>query len=150
MYHLWHDSRPIPEHLEKCPKTAAVLKQLPLCDIELYAPGAYFSVLQPHTRLPPHTGTTNTRSIVHLPLITPPGCGFRVGSQIREWQRGEAWVFDDTIEHEAWNDSDQVRIILLFDIWNPLLTRAEQDLVRSLTIGIGRFYGDEGPELASR
>jgi hypothetical protein len=42
------------------------------------------------------------------------------------------------------------RIVLLFDIWNPLLTLAEQDLVRSLTIGIGRFYGDEAPELASR
>ncbi|HEY3730344.1 MAG TPA: aspartyl/asparaginyl beta-hydroxylase domain-containing protein [Steroidobacteraceae bacterium] len=150
VYHLWHDSAPIPEHLERCPKTAAVLKQLPLCDIERYAPGAYFSVLQPRTRLPPHTGTTNTRSIVHLPLVVPPGCGFRVGSQTRQWRRGEAWVFDDTIEHEAWNDSDQVRIILLFDIWNPQLTRAEQDLVRSLTIGIGRFYGDEGPVLASR
>ncbi|HEX4377071.1 MAG TPA: aspartyl/asparaginyl beta-hydroxylase domain-containing protein [Steroidobacteraceae bacterium] len=150
VYHLLHDGKPIPAHMQKCPKTAAVLQQLPLCDIERYAPGAYFSVLQPHTRLPPHTGTTNTRSIVHLPLVIPPGCGFRVGSQTREWRRGEAWVFDDSIEHEAWNDSDQVRIILLFDIWNPLLTHAEQDMVRALTIGIGRFYGDEGPELGSR
>ena len=150
VYHLLHDSRPICAHLQKCPKTAAVLQQLPLCDIERYAPGAYFSVLQPHTRLPPHTGTTNTRSIVHLPLVVPPGCGFRVVSQTREWRRGEAWVFDDSIEHEAWNDSDEVRIILLFDIWNPLLTQAEQAMVRALTIGIGRFYGDEGPQLASR
>ncbi|MGH8231334.1 MAG: aspartyl/asparaginyl beta-hydroxylase domain-containing protein [Steroidobacteraceae bacterium] len=150
VYHLWHDSSPIPEHLEKCPKTAALLKQLPLCDIERYAPGAYFSVLQPHTQLPPHTGTTNTRSIVHLPLVIPSGCRFRVGSQTREWRRGQAWVFDDSIEHEAWNDSDEVRIILLFDIWNPLLSPAERDLVRALTIGIGRFYGDEGPELGSR
>ncbi len=150
VYHLLHDGRPFSEHLHRCPKTAAVLQQLPLCDIERYAPGAYFSVLQPHTRLPPHTGTTNTRSIVHLPLVVPAGCGFRVGSQTREWRRGEAWIFDDSIEHEAWNDSDQVRIILLFDIWNPLLSRAEQDLVRALTIGIGRFYGEEGPELGSR
>jgi aspartyl/asparaginyl beta-hydroxylase (cupin superfamily) len=150
VYQLWHDSGPVVEHLERCPRTAAVLAQLPLCDIESYAPGAYFSVLQPRTRLPPHTGTTNTRSIVHLPLVIPPGCGFRVGSQTREWRQGEAWVFDDSIEHEAWNDSDQVRIILIFDVWNPLLSRAEQELVRALTIGIGRYLGDDAPELGSR
>jgi aspartyl/asparaginyl beta-hydroxylase (cupin superfamily) len=150
VYQLWHDSQPVAEHLDKCPKTAAVLAQLPLCQIESYAPGAYFSVLQPRTRLPPHTGTTNTRSIVHLPLIVPPGCAFRVGSQTREWRPGEAWVFDDSIDHEAWNDSDQVRIILIFDVWNPLLSQAEQDLVRALTIGIGRYFGDDAPELGSR
>jgi len=150
VYRLWHDGRPVVEHLEKCPKTAAALEQLPLCDIETYAPGAYFSVLQPRTRLPPHTGTTNTRSIVHLPLIIPPGCAFRVGSQTREWRQGEAWVFDDSIDHEAWNDSNEVRIILIFDIWNPLLNRAEQDLVRAFTIGIGRYFGDDAPELGSR
>jgi aspartyl/asparaginyl beta-hydroxylase (cupin superfamily) len=150
VYQLWHDSAPVAGHLEKCPRTAEVLGQLALCDIDGYAPGAYFSVLQPHTRLPPHTGTTNTRSIVHLPLVIPPACGFRVGSQTREWRQGEAWVFDDSIDHDAWNDSDQVRIILIFDIWNPLLSAAERDLVRALTVGIGRYLGDDAPELGSR
>jgi len=150
VYPLWHDAAPIPEHLQRCPKTAAVLAQLPLCDIPNYAPGAFFSVLKPRTHLPPHTGTTNTRSIVHLPLVVPEGCRFRVGSDVRVWQKGKAWVFDDTIEHEAWNDSDQVRIILIFDIWNPLLTAAERDLVSALTIGIGRHYGVDAPELGSR
>jgi aspartyl/asparaginyl beta-hydroxylase (cupin superfamily) len=150
VYSLWNDGAPVAEHIEKCRKTAAVLAQLPLCDIPNYAPGAYFSVLKPRTRLPAHTGTTNTRSIVHLPLVIPEGCGFRVGSQVRAWQKGRAWVFDDSIDHEAWNDSDQVRIILIFDIWNPLLTRAERDLVRALTIGIGRYYGVDAPELGSR
>ncbi|HEY2341038.1 MAG TPA: aspartyl/asparaginyl beta-hydroxylase domain-containing protein, partial [Steroidobacteraceae bacterium] len=150
VYPLWHDAVPIPEHLQRCPKTAAVLAQLPLCDIPNYAPGAFFSVLTPRTRLPPHTGTTNTRSIVHLPLVVPEGCRFRVGADVRAWEKGKAWVFDDTIEHEAWNDSDQVRIILIFDIWNPLLTAAERDLVSALTIGIGRYYGVDAPELGSR
>lgn len=150
VYPLWHDAAPIPEHLQRCPNTAAVLSQLPLCDIPDYAPGAFFSVLKPRTRLPPHTGTTNTRSIVHLPLVVPEGCRFRVGADVRAWEKGKAWVFDDTIEHEAWNDSDQVRIILIFDIWNPLLTAAERDLVRALTIGIGRYYGDDAPALGSR
>ncbi|MBV8143510.1 MAG: aspartyl/asparaginyl beta-hydroxylase domain-containing protein, partial [Gammaproteobacteria bacterium] len=105
VYPLWHDGAQIPDHLQKCPRTAAVLAGLPLCDIPHYAPGAFFSVLAPRTRLPPHTGTTNTRSIVHLPLVIPEGCRFRVGAHTRTWKKGEAWVFDDSIEHEAWNDS---------------------------------------------
>ena len=150
VYHLWLDGTPVPEHLAKCPQTAAVLAQLPMCDVPGYAPGAYFSVLKPHTHLPAHTGTTNTRSIVHLPLIIPQGCSFRVGSQTRAWQKGKAWVFDDTIDHEARNESDEIRVILIFDIWNPLLSAAERDLVRALTVGVGRYYGADAPTLGSR
>jgi aspartate beta-hydroxylase len=150
VYNLLDDGAPVSDHVDKCPKTAAVLAQLPLCDIPDYAPGAYFSVLKPRTRLPAHTGTTNTRSIVHLPLVIPEGCAFRVGSQVRAWQKGKAWVFDDTIDHEAWNDSDRVRIILIFDIWNPLLTAAERDLVRGFTTSLGRYYGADAPDLSSR
>ena len=150
VYSLWHDSAPLPANQAACPQTSAVLAKLPMCDIPDYAPGAYFSVLKPHTRLPPHTGTTNTRCIVHLPLVIPPGCRFRVGSQVRSWEKGKAWVFDDTIEHDAWNDSDQIRIILIFDIWNPLLTSAERDLVRAMTVGLGRYYGSDAPTMGSR
>jgi aspartyl/asparaginyl beta-hydroxylase (cupin superfamily) len=88
-----------------------------------------FSVLAPHTHIPPHTGSANTRVIVHLPLILPEKCRYRVGNEHREWKLGKAWVFDDTIEHEAWNDSDKVRVLLIFDIWNPFLTEAERKLV---------------------
>lgn len=147
VYPLWHDGEQVADHLEKCPRTAAVLAQLPLCDVPHHAPGAFFSVLKPRTRLPPHTGTTNTRSIVHLPLIIPAGCGFRVGAEVRTWKKGEAWVFDDSIEHEAWNDSDEIRIILIFDVWNPRLSVAERDLVRALTLGIRRYYGSDAPAL---
>jgi aspartyl/asparaginyl beta-hydroxylase (cupin superfamily) len=149
-YSIWHDGNRIQAHADRCPKTAAVLERLPLCDVPGYAPGAYFSVLKPRTRLPAHTGTTNTRSIVHLPLIIPDGCAFRVGSQVRKWEKGKAWVFDDTIDHEAWNESDATRVILIFDIWNPLLTAAERDLVRTLTIGVGQYYGEDAPQLGSR
>ena len=150
VYSLWDDGAAIAAHVAKCPRTAAVLAQLPLCEIPGYAPGAYFSVLKPRTRLPAHTGTTNTRSIVHLPLVIPEGCGFRVGSQVREWQKGKAWVFDDSINHEAWNDSDQIRIVLIFDVWNPLLSAAERDLVRAFTVGIGSYYGADAPVMGSR
>jgi hypothetical protein len=99
---------------------------------------------QARTRIPPHTGVTNVRLVVHLPLIVPPGCGFRVGNERREWVPGKAWVFDDTIEHEAWNDSDQLRVVFIFDIWHPHLTASERALVSALSGGPGRFRGRVG------
>ena len=100
-----------------------------------------FSLLKPRTRIPPHTGVTNARLVVHLPLIVPPGCGFRVGNQTRDWVPGKAWVFDDTIEHEAWNDSDQLRVVFIFDIWHPHLGAAERALLSSLAEGLNAFTG---------
>ena len=82
--------------------------------------------------MPAHTGMFNTRLICHLPLIVPPGCGFRVGNQVREWEVGKLLIFDDTIEHEAWNDSDEDRVVLIFDIWRPELSPAERDEVEAL------------------
>jgi aspartyl/asparaginyl beta-hydroxylase (cupin superfamily) len=87
---------------------------------------------------------TNTRVTVHLPLIVPPGCRFRVGGETREWEVGKAWVFDDTIEHEAFNDSDEPRVILIFDVWNPQLTQLERDLVRETTVALAEYGRDEG------
>lgn len=116
----------------RCPRTAAAIESSPILDIPGKAPTAMFSILQPRTRIPPHTGTSNTRTTIHLPLIVPPGCGFRVGAETREWREGEAWAFDDTIEHEAWNDSDQPRAILIIDTWNQLLTEAEREVIRRI------------------
>jgi hypothetical protein len=121
---------------------------LPRCITTLcrrYAPTAFFSILDSKSHIPAHTGTTNTRVIVHVPLVIPPACRFRVGSTTREWRPGAAWVFDDTIEHEAWNDSDLPRAILIFDVWNPYLTAAERDFVRTMVTGIARYYGDPAP-----
>lgn len=115
--------------LDRCPKTAAALAALPSAHIPKRAPSAFFSILKPETRIPAHTGVTNTRAIVHLPLIVPPGCGFRVGGETREWHEGRAFAFDDTIEHEAWNDSDKIRAVLIFDVWNPHLTDSEQEII---------------------
>jgi aspartyl/asparaginyl beta-hydroxylase (cupin superfamily) len=72
---------------------------------------------------------TNTRAIIHLPLVVPSGCRFRVGGETREWREGEAFAFDDTIEHEAWNNSDEPRVVLILDVWNPHLTLVEQELL---------------------
>ena len=64
----------------------------------------FFSILDAGAHIPPHTGVTNTRVIVHLPLVLPGRAGF-VSARDPGVAHGEAWVFDDTIEHEAWNDS---------------------------------------------
>ena len=73
-------------------------------------------------------------------MIVPPNCRFRVGGTTREVVAGKAWVFDDTIEHEAWNESDMPRAILIFDIWNPFLSEAERDMVRAATEVVGTYY----------
>lgn len=130
------------EVLARCPRTAAVLAKLPLADIPGRGPTVFFSVLKPRTHIPPHTGVSNIRSIVHLPLIVPDDCGFRVGGETRNWREGEAWVFDDTIEHEAWNRSDRPRAILILDVWNPYLRAEERDLVsRFLTAADDAGFG---------
>jgi aspartyl/asparaginyl beta-hydroxylase (cupin superfamily) len=138
-YYLVRNGSPVEKHLGRCPKTAALLANASLADIPGEAPNVFFSILQPRTRIPPHTGVSNTRLVVHVPLIVPPNCGFRVGSETRAWQSGHAWVFDDTIEHEAWNDSDAPRVILLFDTWNPFLTAAERDWVRAATVAVSEY-----------
>ena len=116
----------------RCPVTAAALDAVPRADIPGRGPTAFFSILEPKTTIPPHTGVTNVRAIVHLPLIVPEGCTFRVGGETRSWREGEAFAFDDTIEHEAVNDSDQRRAVLIFDTWNPHLSEAECTLIRTM------------------
>jgi len=130
------------QHLGQCPQTAALLAAAPLAEVPGEAPTAFFSILEPRTRIPPHTGVTNTRLVAHVPLVIPPGCGFRVGSETREWRPGQAWVFDDTLEHEAWNSSHEPRAILILDIWNPLLTSAERALVGAATVALSEYYRD--------
>ncbi len=126
---LWEYGAPNQPVLDRCPATALALAAAPTSYVPSRAPNAFFSILQPHTRIPPHTGVTNTRAIIHLPLIVPAGCGFRVGGEVRQWVEGQAFGFDDTIDHEAWNDSDKLRAVLIFDVWNPHLTEAEQNLI---------------------
>jgi len=141
VYSLWNEGVAFREHIKRCPRTAAAVENLPLWDMPGSGPTVMFSVLDAKTRIPPHTGPANTRLTVHLGLVVPPGCGFRVGGQQREWRPEEAFVFDDTIQHEAWNDSDAPRTVLIFDIWSPFLSAPERDLVRALTARIGQYYG---------
>ena len=140
VFYLWKDGERLDENCARCPQTRSVCDAIPMLEVPGYGPTVLFSLLSPHTRIPPHSGSTNARLIVHLPLIVPQGCGFRVGNETREWQVGKAWVFDDTIEHEAWNDSDELRAIVMIDIWNPYLTIPERDLVSDLLVSLSDYY----------
>jgi aspartyl/asparaginyl beta-hydroxylase (cupin superfamily) len=124
--HLLLKGERIEANARHCPQTMALLAMLPQPQLPGYAPNAMFSLLAPHTHIPPHHGVANFRLVCHLPLVLPGKCWFRCGEERREWRMGEAFVFDDTIEHEAANESDQLRVVLIVDIWNPLLGEAER------------------------
>lgn len=140
-YFLWKDGTRLERQCRRCPSTAKASEALPVIDAPQFGPTIMYSVLAPHTRIPSHSSVTNARLVVHLPLIVPEGCHFRVGNETRPWREGEAWVFDDTIDHEAWNDSDRYRVILMIDIWNPFLTAAERELIGELLVGVRDYYG---------
>lgn len=140
--HLYLYGERVEKNCSRCPRTMEILAALPQPSVPQRSPAAMFSALQPKTRIPPHTGVANTRLVVHLPLVVPPGCGFRVGNETRQWHEGQAWVFDDTIEHEAWNDSEQPRVIFICDVWNPRLSQYERELIGGVTAAIDRFYGE--------
>lgn len=130
--HLMKNGRTIGANAGHCPRTMALLAQISQPHIAGCSPNAMFSLLAPGTTIPPHTGVANTRLVCHLPIIVPEGCWFRVGAETRYWRRGNAFVFDDTIEHEASNPSDDLRVVLIFDVWHPDLGAAERDAVAAL------------------
>lgn len=102
-------------NIELCPKTYELISQIP----ELIT--AQFSVLLPNTHIKPHKGYSTIILRNHLPLIVPEGnqCGIRVGEETHYWKKNELVVFDDSFEHEAWNNSDEIRVVLMFDIAKP-------------------------------
>lgn len=93
---------------------------------------AYFSRLAPHTRIAPHAGPTNLRLRCHLGLEIPPECGLRVGDVEGAWTENRCIVFDDSFVHEAWNDSDRERLVLIVDLWHPDLGEEEIALLDGL------------------
>lgn len=135
--HLLQNGLRVEANAHHCPVTMDVLGKLAQPNVPGASPNAMFSLLAPRTRIPPHTGVANTRLVCHVPLIVPPDCRFRVGATIREWKVGEAFVFDDTIEHEAWNDSDELRVVLIFDLWPPALGESERKAVAEIISAAG-------------
>ncbi len=131
-FYLIKNGEVVAANAARCPRTMAAMAEVPLARVATRSPSVLFSLLRPGAHIPPHNGFVNTRLICHLPLIAPGRCTFRVGNEMRDWVEGRAWVFDDTIEHEAWNRSDRTRVILLFEIWRPELSDEERRLVSAM------------------
>lgn len=140
---FYRHGRANPEAHRRAPNTVAALHEAPIVRIPGHGPEALFSVLGPGSHILPHTGVTNTRVVTHLPLLVPSGCTLRVAEQRHDWQEGRCVTFDDTFEHEAWNNSHQTRVVLLFDVWNPHLTEPEREAITELVVAIGELKGDQ-------
>jgi aspartyl/asparaginyl beta-hydroxylase (cupin superfamily) len=109
--------------------------------IDQRSPIALWSLLKPVTHIQPHHGLLNTRLICHIPLIVPHSCAIRVGNETRSWREGEALIFDDSFEHEAWNKSGDTRVILLFEIWRPEITLEERAALTAIFETINNYHG---------
>jgi aspartyl/asparaginyl beta-hydroxylase (cupin superfamily) len=130
--YVWRGGAPVADIAARCPATTAAMNHAPLERVKGRAPFVLFSKLTPGARIRPHTGFFNTRLVCHLPLIVPEGCWFRVGNEVRHWQEGKAFAFNDTIEHEARNEGAGTRTVLIFNIWRPELSMEERQLVTAL------------------
>ncbi|EEY65521.1 aspartyl/Asparaginyl beta-hydroxylase, putative [Phytophthora infestans T30-4] len=106
-----------------CPKTAAIIES-----IDGHYDHAFFSALAPRTHVKKHHGPTNKKLRCHLPLVVPEGkCRLRAGDEVVDVQEGKCFIFDDSFEHEAWNDNgSRSRIVLIIDVWHPDLSAQER------------------------
>lgn len=138
-FYFLKSGEPVDENVARCPVTASALKGPPIPHIAGRSPMALYSVLKAKTHIPPHCGMLNTRLICHIPLIVPQNCRLRVGNDVRQVEFGKALIFDDSIEHEAWNDSDETRLILLFEIWRPELDQGERIALTAMFESIEGF-----------
>ena len=140
--HLWKNGERIDANARHCPRTMDLLKGVPQPAIAGAGPNAMFSLLAPNTSIPAHVGVNNARLVCHLPLIVPEGCWFRVGAETRFWKRGGAFVFDDTMEHEALNPTNDLRVVFIFDLWHPDLSDPEREAVKALIETGGQVAGE--------
>ena len=148
--YIWQKAAPVPGVTDRFPQTLEAADRLDVPRIGVRAPSILFSRLAAGARIPPHHGVMNARLICHLPLIVPPGCGFRVGGEPREWREGELLVFDDTVEHEAWNEGPSDRIILIFDVWRPEIHDDEKQAITALFEAVDTYSREIPPASRER
>jgi aspartate beta-hydroxylase len=126
VFYLYLHNIKFEENLEKCPVTTELLTRvLPRSSNYKHA---FFSVLAPNTHVTQHHGPTNKKLRVHLPLVVPEGghSKLRVADDTRVIREGKCYCFDDSFEHEAWNDHpSEPRIVLIIDVWHPDLSLKE-------------------------
>lgn len=140
-YYFWRNGKIVEETAARCPATMTALEIAPMPRIDQRSPIALWSLLKSGTQIQPHHGLLNTRLICHIPLIVPGDCALRVGNEAREWRDGEALIFDDSFEHEAWNQSDSTRVVLLFEIWRPEISAEERTALTAIFETINDYQG---------
>ncbi|KAG7330046.1 hypothetical protein KOW79_006268 [Hemibagrus wyckioides] len=123
---LWQQGRKVGSSCQSVPKTCALLERFN--EATTCKRGQIkFSVMQPGTHVWPHTGPTNCRLRMHLGLVIPrKGCRIRCTNQTREWEEGKVLIFDDSFEHEVWQDADSYRLIFIVDVWHPELSQSQR------------------------
>lgn len=115
-YFFYMYGRSFDAQCRRCPDTDRLLRSIPGMRT------AFFSILAPGKRIPPHRGPWRGVLRYHLPLIVPRegDCAIRVGDQTSSWKEGVAMMFDDSYDHEVWNDTDELRVVLFLDIIRPM------------------------------
>ena len=140
--HLLKGGSRVEENCLLCPETTNLLESLDLVTAQGHAPEAFFSVLQPGTHIPPHYGLANTKLVIHLAIDIPGQCAIKVGGEVRGWEAGKCIVFDDSFAHEAWNRSDQTRVVLITEVWNPSLSELEKAAMLSpMMVSTSAIFG---------
>jgi aspartyl/asparaginyl beta-hydroxylase (cupin superfamily) len=130
-----------PDADARCPRTIQFLRTW--FRAELGEPvTAQFSALRPGAHIPPHCGVSNVFLTAHLGLIVPKGCRIRVGAEMRRWQEARAFIFDDSFEHEAWNEGSSTRIVLIARFWHPALTELEIEALGTLHERVRAWVGE--------
>jgi aspartyl/asparaginyl beta-hydroxylase (cupin superfamily) len=122
------------QNIARCPESWRVVQRIPGLKT------AMFSIFEPGKHLPPHRGPYNGVLRLHLGLIVPEPAeklGIRVADRLCSWQEGKALIFDDAYEHEAWNHTDQTRVVLFVDFVKPL--RFPANIVNWLLINLAVF-----------
>lgn len=140
-HYLWEQGAVVVDHAAMAPVTMRALQLPPMPVIAGRSPMALYSLLRPGTHIKPHNGMLNTRLICHLPLITNADCALRVGNETRTWEQGRLLIFDDSIEHEAWNRGGATRIIVLFEIWRPEISGDERSALTAIFEAISAYGG---------
>ncbi|ANY19013.1 Aspartyl/Asparaginyl beta-hydroxylase [Tsuneonella dongtanensis] len=138
-FYFWRGGERVAANADRCPATMAALELAPMPRIDARSPVSLWSRLLPGAHIRPHHGMLNTRLICHIPIRTAPGCTLRVGNEVREWRDGVPLVFDDSIEHEARNDGDRSRTVLLFEIWRPEIAPDEREALARLFATIAAY-----------
>jgi len=134
---LFGNGRKHEANCARCPATARALERIEAATSLSVAGGgeAIFSVIRGGTKLRAHCGPTNLRLTCHLGIVVPEGCGIKCGDETREWDEGKCLIFDDSFEHQVWNQSAEDRIVLLLNFWHPQLSLEQRRIEMQSAFG---------------